>query len=459
MKTQWKIVTLVALLLGMLFALNLVRGLVFERQQRANEVRAEIAQFSAGEQTLRGPFLVLPITETVAVLTEKATPSGKISEWSETSTERLVLLSPEKYSANGQLEVENLKRGIFEAPIYRSSLILSGKFNIGALARFERKASSNMEKISSSWGVPYLALSLSDVRGIQNLNGQLAGDNLTFEPGTAASKLGKGAHAMLALDANTLNNQSLDFKLNLKLTGTTQLQIAPIGKESHVTLSGNWPHPSFSGQFAPIERSVTAQGFTARWQTSQLATGGAQIANCTPTESDPCQNATLGLRLIDPVDRYVLNERTLKYAELFVLVIFGAVFLMSALKKVAIHPVQYSLVGAALALFFLLTLSLSEHVGFKQAYWIAAGASTLLLGYYVSFVLAAWQRGVGFATVLAALYGLLFGILQSEDMALLMGSLTLFGLLSCVMILTRKLDWQGLNKSTVLHIDADEQLG
>ncbi|WP_027468508.1 cell envelope integrity protein CreD [Deefgea rivuli] len=455
MKTQWKIVTLVALLLGMLFALNLVRGLVFERQQRADAVRAEIAQFSAGEQTLKGPFLVLPITETVAVLTEKATPNGKISEWSETSHERVILISPEKYTANGQLAVESLKRGIFEAPIYRSSLILSGRFNLGALTQYERKASSNMEKISSTWGVPYLALSLSDVRGIQNLGGQIAGNNLTFEPGTAASKLGKGAHALLALDVNALNNQSLDFKLNLKLTGTTQLHIAPIGKESHVTLSGNWPHPSFSGNFAPVERSVTAQGFTARWQTSQLATGGAQATQCA---EENCASAMLGLRLIDPVDRYVLNERTLKYAELFVLVMFGAVFLMSAMNRISIHPVQYALVGAALALFFLLTLSLSEHIGFSKAYWIAASASTLLLGFYISFVLVAWQRGIGFAVVLAALYGLLFGILQSEDMALLMGSLTLFGLLSGVMILTRKFDWQGLNKSTVMQIEADERL-
>lgn len=468
MKFKWKIITIGLLMLGMLFVLNLVRHLVFERQQRAQEVRQEISQFSAGEQTVKGPFLVLPLTETTSKLIEQTTPQGKTSSWEESTSSRNIIISPEQFSAKGQLAVESLKRGIFEAPIYRSDLILSGRFALAPLPSYEQHPSSSREKISRRWGKPYLVLSLSDVRGIQNMGGTLAADTLNFEPGTAQAaistrtvvnttdavvaeavpspvaktNLGNGVHAMVTLPDNA---QSLDFKLHLKLSGTTQLLIEPVGKESHVALAGNWPHPSFSGNFAPVERSVTAQGFSARWQTSQLATGGAQTSKCSESE---CASASLGLRLVDPVDRYVLNERTIKYAELFVLVIFGAVFLMALLRRIEIHPVQYALVGAALALFFLLTLSLSEHLGFAKAYLSAAAASVLLLGYYVSFVLAAWQRGLGFAAVLAALYGLLYGILQSEDMALLMGSITLFGLLSCVMILTRKMDWQALRPAS-----------
>ncbi|MEJ2792816.1 cell envelope integrity protein CreD [Iodobacter sp. LRB] len=465
MKLKWKIITIGLLMLGMIVVLNMVRHLVFERQQRAQEVRQEISQFSAGEQTVKGPFLVLPLSETTSKLVEQTTPQGKISAWEDSTSSRNIIISPEQFSAKGQLAVESLKRGIFEAPIYRSDLILSGRFAVAPLNSYEQHPGSSREKISSRWGKPYLVLSLSDVRGIQNMGGTLAADTLNFEPGTAqsaihttantaedsaaavavaapATNLGNGVHAMVKLADS---GQSLDFKLNLKLSGTTQLLIEPVGKESHVALAGNWPHPSFSGNFAPIERSVTAQGFSARWQTSQLATGGAQTSKCSGSE---CSSASLGLRLVDPVDRYVLNERTIKYAELFVLVIFGAVFLMALMRRIEIHPVQYALVGAALALFFLLTLSLSEHLGFAKAYWSAAAASVLLLGYYVSFVLAAWQRGAGFAVVLTALYGLLYGILQSEDMALLMGSITLFALLSCVMVLTRKMDWQALRPAS-----------
>lgn len=39
------------------------------------------------------------------------------------------------------------------------------------------------------------------------------------------------------------------------------------------------------------------------------------------------------------------------------------------------------------------------------------------------------------------LYGMLCGILSSEDNSLLMGSLLIFGVLSLVMIVTRRIDW------------------
>lgn len=444
MKLGWKIAAILGLALLMLAVLGMVRSLVSERQQRAVEVRREIAQFSAGEQSLRGPFLVLPFTETVASYKEKETEKGKIGEWAVETTPRLALLAPEQFDANGQLAVEILKRGIFEAPIYRSHWRLRGRFAAPERSRYERAAASSHERISYHWGEPYLTLGMSDVRGIQQLGGQLAGQTLPFAPGAQVAGLGGGVHAPVQLAKAPA---TLDFQLELQLSGSTQLLLEPVGKESRVTLTGNWPHPSFAGNFAPLERSVTAQGFSARWQTSHLATGAADSVRsaCSAQGNDSCSSAAqLGLRLIDPVDRYVLSERTLKYANLFLLLIFGAVFLMEVLKRVAVHPVQYGLVGMALALFFLLTLSLSEHLGFTGAYWLAAGASVSLLGYYVSYVLAGWRRGLGFACTLAALYGLLFGILQSEDMALLMGSLTLFGLLALVMILTRRLDWYSI---------------
>jgi inner membrane protein len=144
----------------------------------------------------------------------------------------------------------------------------------------------------------------------------------------------------------------------------------------------------------------------------------------------------------------VLNERTMKYAELFVLLMMGGVFLLEVINRVSVHPVQYTLVMLGLAMFFLLTLSLSEHLGFAMAYWLAALASVLLQGAYGSSVLGSWQSGGVFAGMLAALYGLLFMILQSQDMALLMGSLSLFALLALTMFLTRRIDWGSLGGSS-----------
>ena len=46
--------------------------------------------------------------------------------------------------------------------------------------------------------------------------------------------------------------------------------------------------------------------------------------------------------------------------------------------------------------------------------------------------------------MLTALYGALYGLLISEDNALLLGSLLVFGLVAAAMMITRKVDWYSL---------------
>src|SRR6185369_9806674 len=124
---------------------------------------------------------------------------------------------------------------------------------------------------------------------------------------------------------------------------------------------------------------------------------------------------------MQPVDLYQTVERSVKYGFLFIGLTFAAFFLFEVLKRLAIHPVQYALVGVALAVFFLLLISLSEHLGFAAAYLIAAAACVALIGYYVGHVLRSMRRGALFGLALGALYGLLYVLLRSEDHALLMG--------------------------------------
>ena len=150
--------------------------------------------------------------------------------------------------------------------------------------------------------------------------------------------------------------------------------------------------------------------------------------------------------LIDPVNQYVKSDRAIKYALLFVALTFAGFFLFEVLKRLVIHPVQYGLVGLALAFFYLLLVSLSEHIAFATAYLISSSACILLIGFYVTYVLQSVIRGAIFSGLLASLYGLLYGLLSAEDYALLMGSLLLFGLLGVFMVLTRKLDWYSIGK-------------
>jgi inner membrane protein len=153
------------------------------------------------------------------------------------------------------------------------------------------------------------------------------------------------------------------------------------------------------------------------------------------------------VRFVQPVDVYQQSERAVKYGILFVALTFVAFFLFETLRRLAIHPIQYGLVAAALAIFFLLLVSLSEHLPFAMAYGVASGACVGLLTFYAGHMLGSVGRGVGFGALLVTLYGLLYVILQSEDYALLLGTLLLFGALGVVMIATRRVNWYRLNEA------------
>lgn len=120
-------------------------------------------------------------------------------------------------------------------------------------------------------------------------------------------------------------------------------------------------------------------------------------------------------------------------------------FLQETFDRMRIHPLQYLLVGFALCLFYLLLLSLSEHVAFQYAYLAATAGIVGLITLYGFAILGARKRALGLGAMLAGLYGYLYTLLQMEDYALVMGSLGLFAILAAVMFLTRKVNWYGGN--------------
>jgi inner membrane protein len=149
---------------------------------------------------------------------------------------------------------------------------------------------------------------------------------------------------------------------------------------------------------------------------------------------------------IDPIDHYLKSERASKYAFLFIGLTFAAFFLFEVLRRFSVHPIQYGLVGLALAVFFLLLLSLSEQLGFALAYLISAAACVALIAYYVAHVVRDRRLGALFGAALGAMYGMLYAILSAEDYALLMGSLVVFGVLGVIMVLTRRVNWAQFGK-------------
>jgi inner membrane protein len=139
-----------------------------------------------------------------------------------------------------------------------------------------------------------------------------------------------------------------------------------------------------------------------------------------------------------------MSDRAIKYGLMFIALTFVTVGLTELLTGRRVHPVQYLLVGLALSLFFLLLLSLSEHLPFLVAYLIAAGAAAAVLTQYAAAMLGGWLRGLAFGGGIALLYGALYVLLSREQTALVIGAVLLFAVLAGVMTLTRKLDWYRL---------------
>lgn len=430
MNLMFKVIILAGLTLGFGIVLLSIQGVVGGRESYRDKVVGEVAQSTAGRQSLTGPMLVVPYRERLAAVGGDPKVQGPAVVHNE------VVVLPDSLVIDSRVAVEERYRGIYRAQVYRSSHRIRGVFRVPAqLGLPENRAGIEMDPGA-------LVFAVGDARGLRKppvvtWNGTAA----ELRPGTGLSWLAQGFSA----DAGPLmapRETRIPFEIEVELVGTDRLTFVPVGASTQASIESDWPHPSFTGGFLPDERSVSGSGFKASWQLSRYATGvDDAIRQLRQGSARALEGTDFGVRFVRPVDVYQQSERAVKYGMLFVVLTFTAFFLFEVLKRLSIHPIQYGLAGAALALFFLLLVSLSEHIPFVVAYLVASAACVGLLAFYVGHVLGSVPRGATFGGLLAALYAVLYVLLQSEDYALLLGSLFLFGVLAAVMVMTRRVDW------------------
>lgn len=410
--------------------LGAIHGLVQERQRTRDAAVKEIAQGTGLPQTVTGPLLVLPIHRSVQEWVED--PRSRERRMQERDVVELQYVLPDQFDATTRLATERRHRGLHEARLYRGIVHLSARFTMPA------------HDAPLRLGRPWLAIGIADVRGIGTGLAVRANDALlAVEPGTGTNLLANGIRAALPEKALSAEATTWKVEVDLPLQGTSEFHVAPVGRDSTLAIASDWPHPSFNGDLLPLSREVGEKGFTARWQASFFATELPQHLQACAREP-ACrglQAPVSGVSFIDPVDQYLRTDRAIKYGLLFITLTFAGFFLCELLLKRRLHPVQYGLVGLSLALFFLLLLSFSEHIGFGPAYVLSAMACVGLLGVYVGSVLAGRNRGLVFSACLSGLYALLYVLLGSEDYALLLGSCLLFAALAVFMLVTRSIDW------------------
>jgi inner membrane protein len=407
-----------------LISLMLVGGVIDDRQKYRAAAVHSIEESYAGPQVLIGPVLVRPYTQTIETA---ETDEHGVKKKSVRKAELTTVNFPRELNTHGTMVPSERRHGLYRVEVYEFQGQLKGHFDV---------VSPQMEG-SVVWEEPYLALSVTDVRGIVGRPKALVNgaEESIFQGAPAVGgwqpSLRIPLHGMSALKGN------LDFAIDLNLAGTETLSMAPVGDTNTVEIRSDWRSPLFGGQFLPRTREVANTGFHAVWEVSSLASGTQVQLEANPARSVDLMSVSL-TTLIDP---YSLSNRAVKYGILFVVLTFGGFFIFEWIKQLPIHPIQYLLIGFGLAIFFLLLVSFSEHMAFGLAYLISTIGCVGLLTFYLSFVLRSTARGVGFGATLTSFYAAIYGLLISEDNALILGSLLLFLLLAAVMVLTRKVDW------------------
>lgn len=433
------------LVLVLLIPTTLMQSMVRERQQTRDEAISEISSKWGGEQTVSGPVLSVPYrTRTVNSKTGQEEESVDYAYF-----------FPEALTVSGSLTPEKRNRGIYVVMLYNARLHISGRFaplNTGALS---------VPASAYDFSRAQLSLSLSDLKGIrQGIALKWDGQSTAFEPGLASNDLfSAGVSLPVALKPEAGHNFSFDLNLN----GSGELRFLPLGKTTTVALTSGWSTPSFTGSFLPEQKQVGAEGFTARWRVLDYNRNypqqgvGAFLADL-PKQPESTSfylerqqklvedpRGSFGVRLLLPVDEYQKTNRSAKYSVMFVILTFTVFFFAEVLNGRRIHPIQYLLVGFAICLFYVLLLSISEHLNFNKAYLISCGIILSMVFLYTRSVFRNLRLTLIFNGILVILYGFFYSLLQLEDYALLLGSLGLALVLAVVMYLTRRVDWYGLD--------------
>jgi inner membrane protein len=412
----------------------MISGLVTERQDRRDSAAKEVSSKWGSAQAITGPALVIPFI--VHHLETSAAGEKTVRD-----EMKYTVFLPKRLGADGRIEAESRNRGIFSIPVYDVKLTMEGEFTRPDFAEL------GIDPSTVIWNRAYLALGISDVRAIREQSIVLWNDKqFSFIPGSGGFLDNEpGIHASVEADPT---KSAFRFSFPVSLNGSQSFSLAPFAEQTVTHIISNSRNPNFQGNWLPSARTVTDTGFDATWRVSYLGRNYPQSWVSGTDVHKSIDTSRFGIELGESVDHYRMADRSVKYAGLYILLTFAAVWLIEVLSNVRVHPIQYLMLGAALCVFYLLELSLSEHIPFPAAYSIACTSIIGMTAIYSRVIFPDNRRGSVVAGCVTALYGYLFVVLTNEDNALLIGSIGLFVILAAIMYLTRRVDWYANQRGT-----------
>jgi inner membrane protein len=428
------------LIVVLLVPLAQVENLVGERVGSRQEAAQRVAESWGGVQTTAGVLLAIPV-ETTRVITEQSV-AGRESQRTEITRNVLYVL-PDTLKVDADAEMSTRTVGLYDKPVYTARVQIEGEFLNRDFAHLLQEKQGREVK----WAEARLLVLNSESRALRAVDDLMVGGDRAQVAADSYAGLA-GISTGVPLQA-VREGTSIPFSVKLTLTGSSQLRFLPLARKADISLKSKWPDPKFEGAPAPLAPQISKNGFSARWSVLEINRNFGQswydseVRPGEPAEMSFAQSA-IGATFYESVDIYQRVYRAVHYAVLLIAITFLTFFLWEHLSGIAIHGMQYLMVGMALALFYLLLLALSEHLTFDIAYATSAGALVALITVYLTGVLKRLGLALGAGAGLATLYAMLYWILRSEDYSLLMGSLLLFGVLAILMIATRRIDWTNI---------------
>lgn len=466
--TVLKLFVIFFLSLILLIPLALISDLIEERKNREQEVSDGITLNWGKDQVISSPVLAIPYRETIPLSAEKAEKSNLREEL------KWIFVLPKTSNIATDITPQHLSRGIYNAVVYNSNIILEGSFDKISLEKLE------VPHEQIDWKSSKLIFGIQDFKGLgkrPSLNWD--GNELTFDPDFNNLKLfTQNLVCPVSLDPQKTDSR---FKIKLNLKGSKSLNFLPLSDQTNIQAKGNWANPSFTGAFLPSKRNTETSNFSASWEIpsfnrklpqqwtgdarpiyqfdNKLANGNedneqkaAQTATNTVASANNLLDNTdmITINFLPDINNYQKTTRVAKYGILVIILTFTSLLFTEVIKKKRIHIIQYILIGAAMVLFYTLLLALSEHIGFNLAYLTASVATVMLIGSFIKSITKDQKSALLLSSILALFYLFIYILMQLRDYSLIAGTIGIFIILAILMRVSTKINWYQFDNS---HVD------
>ena len=209
-----KIILIALLIIALIIPITMVQNMITERNRTANEASAEVQQKWSKPQNITGPMLVIPYKEYIEQ--ENKTRQAEI---------RYLYILPEELHISGNLETEDLKRGLYDIVVYRSSLKLTGSFDIAYL---QQKKITGQEFLLNE---AKLIVGISDLRGItEQVEGKWKNETLSFNSGVDNLLIFSGVSCSVSLSDR---DEDVPFNIDLRIKGSESVMFTPLGETTN----------------------------------------------------------------------------------------------------------------------------------------------------------------------------------------------------------------------------------